>query len=209
MANFFDHIDFATARVLERLSRLSLELRNARTGVLRHYGIGHEDELLARVVAGEVAEHPAYEHVLAMRILDDAREVVRGLIARNGRDDEAQASLHAALKAYADESLSGLLAEPCALTLDALTLRLKNDVSLEVHYAAPDQYALWWQSAAGRAGIDTAPLHAGLASGPGHMHLADGRVVADTVTRPGASPEDNLRALVEALHTNSRLGIEG
>jgi hypothetical protein len=37
--------------------------------------------LLQQIQAGEVDEHPAYEHYLAARILTDTRETVRTVVA--------------------------------------------------------------------------------------------------------------------------------
>ena len=44
-----------------------------------------EDEaaLLSRIEAGEVDEHPAYEHYLAARILADTRDATRAALAES------------------------------------------------------------------------------------------------------------------------------
>lgn len=220
MANFYEHLDWETSRTLESLSRLSLELRNARDVVQRHYGIGEPGELAARILAGDVAEHPGWEHYLGLRILVDTREAVRAAIAAGGRGDTAALSLHVGLKAFVDAHHADDLAVPARLTQDALELSLKNGVTVTVHYATPDDYALRWRAADadGRvreAGIDTAPLHSAphaalpsRASQPNHMHLADGRVVADTLTQVGAEPAENLRALLDVLCANPAYGLE-
>lgn len=87
------------------------------------------------------------------------------------------------------------------LTQDALTLNLDNGVVLVVRYAAEDAYSLRWQTAdnAAEAGIDTAPTHPELATRPNHLHLADGRVIADPLTRIDATPSSNLAAVMRAL----------
>ncbi|MFU2486229.1 hypothetical protein [Thauera sp. WH-1] len=109
-------------------------------------------------------------------------------------------SLHPQLAAtLAAERAASLAATPC-LTQDALTLTLANGTELTVRYAAEDAYSLRWRCADGaELGIDTAPLHAGLASAPNHLHRADGTVVADPLTRIDDTPENNLLRLVDAL----------
>jgi hypothetical protein len=90
---------------------------------------------------------------------------------------------------------------------DALVILLKNGVTLEVRYAAPDAYSLRWTYGDAESIIDTAPLHHGLATFPNHFHDASGRVVADPITRPDAPPQDNLRKLIRALLDDPLLGV--
>jgi hypothetical protein len=207
MADFFDRVEWETARSLEALARLSLELRDARAGVLRHYDISHEDELLERIVRGECGEHPAYEHALALRILGEAREDVRRLIAAQARGVHQAETLHQLLQRHVRDKHATAV-QDAQLTLDALALRLANGLALQVHYAAPDAYSLRWQDGQGRgAGIDTAPAAHGLA-GTNHLHRADGRVVEDTVTRVGAPASENLDALLRSLQDNPAFGLE-
>ncbi|MDA8128805.1 MAG: hypothetical protein M0Z73_08945 [Betaproteobacteria bacterium] len=77
MAGFFDYVDFDTATEIEQLSRLTYELRENRRTILDLHGVEDETALLQRIQAGELAEHPAYEHYLAARILADTRETAR------------------------------------------------------------------------------------------------------------------------------------
>lgn len=81
MANFFGNLEFEAAQDIEQLSRLKYELRCNRSEILKTYGVSDEVALLERVYAGELAEHPSYEHYLAARILAETRETVRMLIA--------------------------------------------------------------------------------------------------------------------------------
>lgn len=80
MANFFENIDPATADDIEQLSRLSYELRENARAILGAYGADGDAALLDLILDGAVAEHPAYEHVLAARILAETRETVRTLL---------------------------------------------------------------------------------------------------------------------------------
>jgi hypothetical protein len=81
MDNFFANIPFDKAAELAELSQLILELRNHRNAVLGHYGAADEAALLARIESSAEAEHPAYEHYLAARILADTREAARSALA--------------------------------------------------------------------------------------------------------------------------------
>lgn len=81
MTDFFDNIDFDAATDIEQLSRLAYELRENRNTVLKLHGVEDETALLHSIQAGEITEHPAYEHYLAARILADTRETVRAALA--------------------------------------------------------------------------------------------------------------------------------
>lgn len=118
-------------------------------------------------------------------------------------------SIHATILDHVTRHFGARLQSPPQQTQDALTLALDNGVVLTVRYAATDAYSLRWQSAGGDAGvepgIDTAPTHPDLATRPNHLHLVDGRVVADPLTRPDARPEDNVAAVIEALLRDPQL----
>lgn len=114
-------------------------------------------------------------------------------------------SLHPELCAALERHCAGRLAGAIELRQDALLVRLDNGVELQVRFADADAYSLRWQCGGAELGIDTAPCHPDLATAPHHLHLADGRVVADPLTRPGAEPWDNLRAVVDAVLTNPLL----
>ncbi len=117
-------------------------------------------------------------------------------------------SLHLELGASVEAAFAHELASPPEQKQDALIVRLKNGVTLNVRYAAPDAYSLRWTCGESdvESGIDTAPLHHGLATFPNHFHGADGRIVADPVTQAGAPPQDNLHRLIRALLDDPMLG---
>lgn len=79
MADFFKNIEYGAATELDRLSLLIYELRENRNAVLAPYGAADEAALLRQIEAAAVAEHPAYEHYLAARILAATRETAREL----------------------------------------------------------------------------------------------------------------------------------
>ena len=116
-------------------------------------------------------------------------------------------SLHLELGAAIEASFADDLASPVEQKQDALIIRLKNGVTLNVRYAAADAYSLRWAYGDAESGIDTAPLHRGLATFPNHFHDAGGHVVADPITRPDNPPEDNLNRLIRALLDDPMLGI--
>ncbi|MBL8375476.1 hypothetical protein [Accumulibacter sp.] len=115
-------------------------------------------------------------------------------------------SCHVELLEAIERDFGARLLTPPQLTQDALTLMLDNGVVLTVRYAAADAYSLRWQGDAGvELGIDTAPTHPDLATRPNHLHLADGRVVADPLTSPDADPARNVAAVIEALLRDPQL----
>lgn len=80
MADFFENLDPQTADEIERLSRLNYELRENRQALLDLYGADSDIALLRLIQDGAIAEHPAYEHFLAARILAETRATVRALL---------------------------------------------------------------------------------------------------------------------------------
>lgn len=117
-------------------------------------------------------------------------------------------SLHLDLGSAIEAAFGNDLDAPVEHKQDALIVRLKNGVALNVRYAAKDAYSLRWVHGDAECGIDTAPLHRELASFPSHFHAADGRVVADPVTSTEVAPEENLKRLVRALLDDPMLGIQ-
>lgn len=117
-------------------------------------------------------------------------------------------SLHLELGAAIEAAFAKDLDAPVEQKQDALIVHLKNGVVLDVRYAAADAYSLRWVYGDAESGIDTAPLHRGLASFPNHFHDAAGRILADPVTRPDALPVDNLQNLIRALLDDPMLGVK-
>ncbi|MBV8646128.1 hypothetical protein [Paludibacterium sp.] len=77
MTSFFRNTPHETAQEIDALSRLAYDLREDRKRILAQYGADDETALLARIAAGEVAEHPAYEHYLSAKSLADTRQATR------------------------------------------------------------------------------------------------------------------------------------
>lgn len=57
----------------EEMSRMAHQLQETRQRLLRQYGAADEAALLEKILAGGIPEHPAYEHYLSARILEQDR----------------------------------------------------------------------------------------------------------------------------------------
>ncbi len=80
---FHERLNPSDAYDLQLMSRITFETREHRQNVLAAMNVEDEETLLARIISGEVDEHPAYEHYLAARILGDTHEAARnGMIER-------------------------------------------------------------------------------------------------------------------------------
>ena len=77
MATFYGNLAPADVENLDRLSRLLLDLRESHRALLARYGATDEETLFAKIRAGEVAEHPAYEDYLGAKAIDAMREAIR------------------------------------------------------------------------------------------------------------------------------------
>ena len=108
-------------------------------------------------------------------------------------------TIHLALKERIEERYRDALAGPIELRQDALLVQLGNGVIAELRFASADEYVIAWRWGDAELRIDTAPLHAGLATYPNHLHDAVGEVRSDTITRPQREPWDNARAVIDAL----------
>lgn len=117
-------------------------------------------------------------------------------------------SLHPELLAGITHQFADRLPAPPQLTQDALLVPLPDGATLTVRYAAQDAYSLRWQPGGkgGELSIDTAPAHPTLATRPNHLHVADGRVVADPLTRTDAAPLANVVAVIAAILVDPLLG---
>ncbi|HWW69471.1 MAG TPA: hypothetical protein VN089_06005, partial [Duganella sp.] len=62
-------------------AKTSYQLRESRKSLLRRYEVDSEEALLERIVGGAVETHPAYEHYLSARIIEQTRDQVRAELA--------------------------------------------------------------------------------------------------------------------------------
>jgi hypothetical protein len=106
--------------------------------------------------------------------------------------------IHAFLKERIESEFAQAL-ESAELCRDALLVRLRNDVTIELRFADAGEYAIGWQWGDVQLRIDTAPVHPHLATFPNHLHDGDGQLRSDRITRPGDDPWDNVRMLIAAL----------
>lgn len=77
MTGFFKNLALDDAEMIESLARVTYELRENRTQLLEQSGVENEKGLLDKIISGEIAEHPAYEHYLSACILGATRETIR------------------------------------------------------------------------------------------------------------------------------------
>lgn len=80
MSGFFDNIPAENAEQIDRMARLTYELRENRALLLKKYRVTEEAELLQLIKHGVAEEHPAYDDYLSMRILEQTRQLVRAEI---------------------------------------------------------------------------------------------------------------------------------
>ena len=115
-------------------------------------------------------------------------------------------SLHEELSAevisHCGERLQGVPRQ----SFDAMTITFDNGLDVELRFAGDGEYCIAWQWQGEIRRIDTAPLHPGLATFPNHLHTADGGPQPDPLTVPGRTPWENLRAVLDALLQDPRLG---
>lgn len=90
MESFYDQVPPEDAVEMERLARLMYELRCNRDSILQSWNVADEAALLALLEAGQVDEHPAYEHYLSVRILERTRLGVRALLDQRVREINAR-----------------------------------------------------------------------------------------------------------------------
>lgn len=115
-------------------------------------------------------------------------------------------TLHLELGAAIERDFADALAAAPEQKQDVLIVQLRNGVTLDIRYAAPDAYSLRWTHEGREAGIDTAPQHRELATFPNHLHDSSGHAHPDPLTRIDATPEANVSALIRALLDDPALG---
>jgi hypothetical protein len=210
METFFKNVAYEDAENIEQASRLIFELRENRAALLQPYQVADDAELLARIKAGQLPEHPSYEHYLSARILTNTRESLRAELAAHleqvaGKPASREAAvpsesvhhieLQEQLVSHYGERLDGAP----QLLQDALALCFDNGLVVELRVASADEYAIHWLWGDAELSIDTAPLHPDVGSFPSHFHDLDGRIRPDPLTRPGRAPLANIQALIDAL----------
>ena len=77
MTHFLEGISPEDADSVDRLTKLTYELRENRKRLLQAYGAIDETRIEEGIRNGSLEEHPAYEHYLSAKILEMARESIR------------------------------------------------------------------------------------------------------------------------------------
>lgn len=108
-------------------------------------------------------------------------------------------SLHLQLKELLEAAYADHLPAGVELHQDALMLNFDTGLVMEVRFVSASEYALNWLWGDAQLRIDTAPLHADLATKPHHFHDLDGEIRPDPLTRPGLEPWQNLQRVIDRL----------
>ena len=77
MNPFFEKIPYEEAEHIDRITKLSFELRENRLLVLERHAATNEAQLQQALLDGTVPEHPGYESYLSASILATIREAIR------------------------------------------------------------------------------------------------------------------------------------
>lgn len=77
MSNFFENIPYEDAEHIDRMTKLTFELREYHLQVLERHGMADEAQLKQAIIEGAVPEHAGYEDYLSASILDATREAIR------------------------------------------------------------------------------------------------------------------------------------
>jgi hypothetical protein len=112
------------------------------------------------------------------------------------------------LKAAIERELAAGV-ESAEICRDALLVRLRNDVTVELRFADANEYSIGWRWGDAQLRIDTAPVHRQLATFPNHLHDSNGYVRADPLTRPGNEPLETVRRVIAVLLEDPLLRATG
>lgn len=82
MKSFYEGFEHDDAELIESLSRVSYEMRENRKLLLEKFEVTDEQGLLAKITAGEIPEHPAYEHYLSATVLAETQVVIRAELGK-------------------------------------------------------------------------------------------------------------------------------
>lgn len=195
--------DSAELEALEPLyARTAYLLRESRKEILRRYAAENEAALLNKIRQGLVAEHPGYEHYLSALILEQMRVQVQAemIALETGNLGVLPAiSQHVILKEKLELHYAERMTEAPRLAQDALILAFDTGMLMELRYYSGDEYSVNWNWGERELRLDTAPVRVDQANFPRHVHDADGRLRADTVTRAGADCWGNFSRLLAIL----------
>lgn len=199
-----DGFDAATLQYL--FAKTLYALRESRKALLAPYAVDAEAVLLARIAAGTVAPHPAYEHYLGALIIEQTRNHLRaqvaeqlgGAVAASGGAGGAD-SQHPLLKERIEREYADRLGAPVQQAQDALVVSFDTGLMVELRYFSADEYSIGWAWGDAELRIDTAPAHPSCASAPHHLHDDAAQLHADPLSVPGTPCWTNLKHLIDVL----------
>lgn len=77
MSDFFDGIGDELKDKLSDIYSEMIVLREHRASLLEPYRLGRTEELMEKIISGELPEHPAYDHYLAVQAINQELEPMR------------------------------------------------------------------------------------------------------------------------------------
>ncbi len=77
MQDFFDDIEMDNKMELSGIYNEMIELKEHRRLLLEQYGLDRVEDLKEKIDSGEIVEHPAYDHYLAILSLNKELEPMR------------------------------------------------------------------------------------------------------------------------------------
>lgn len=198
-----DGFDAATLQYL--FAKTLYALRESRKALLAQHAVDSEAALLARIAAGTVAPHPAYEHYLGALIIEQSRHHLRAQVAEQLGGSapvdagDADDSVHLLLKERIESDYADRLSTPVQQAHDALVVSFDTGLMVELRYFSADQYSIGWAWGDAELRIDTAPTHPSCATFPHHLHDDAAQLHADRLSVPGTPCWTNLKHLIDVL----------
>lgn len=218
MEEFFKHVPFDAALDIEQAAKAIYELREQRGAILSRLAVDDEATLLERLGRGDLPEHPGYEQLLSASILHRTREALRQHLAtslsqyngaeQNGAEGSRFDPTPFYLKPLVEDSCGSDIEGEISAMQDALLLKLRNGVAVELRVLSAEHYCFSWLWGEALMRIDTAPIPEDSGASKSHFHDADGHRLPDPITVPGDAPEENIRRLLGALIENPLLSSE-
>lgn len=77
MKDYFEDLDSTVKEKLSAVYNEMLAIKSHKRALLDQYGVDRVEELMKKIKKGEIDEHPAYDHYLAILALDNELQPLR------------------------------------------------------------------------------------------------------------------------------------